>query len=456
MPLELFDYQLAGAAFLAPRKRAGLFDRPRVGKTGQVIRGMDLHGHKRGIILCPAVARENWKREFRRFELVPRKVCKGVTVHDFAAWARGHFDTLVTSYEMGVRWAPHLLQMGEPLQFIHLDEAHYLKNPDTARSKALLGEWSDGMGALISWAEYSWWVTGTPVPNDPMDIYTFLRHVHSISPERELFRKTYFHSRPRTYGSTQHAKPEMLPTLHELIGNNSIARTLAETAKDLPPIFTTTYVVDGDTSEVREALLSHPGLDEAIRRALEEGTGLGKGFADKQPYIATLRRLLGEAKAVPYAATILGELESGLDKVVIFGHHRSVLHNVYNYLTKHGVRCGLLTGDTSEREKNEIQDAFAADRSFRAVLCNIRAAGTAINLTAAAAIDMLESDWAPMANFQALMRVYGPTQTRGVRARFVTLANSFDETVNEIIADKTRAVAALDLNPDANVEALLQ
>jgi hypothetical protein len=35
------------------------------------------------------------------------------------------------------------------------------------------------------------------------------------------------------------------------------------------------------------------------------------------------------------------------------------------------------------------------------------------------------------------------TQTRTVRARFITLAHSFDETVTDIVAEKTAAIAAI-------------
>lgn len=453
MPLGLFPYQEDGARFLASRRRAGLFDKPRVGKTAQVIRALDLLGHGRGIIVCPAVARENWRREFARFELQKRRVSKGVSIHDFVAWANGVFDTLVTSYEMMVRWAPYLAERCEVLQFMHFDEAHGMKNGDTARSKALIGPHSDGGLGAAQWCEASWWITGTPVPNDPMDIYTFLRFAQVMPLGSNDFRKRYFTSRPKTYGTAQSAKADMLTELRALIGNNSISRTLKETSPDLPPMFATTYVVDGDATEVRDLLRQHPGLDEAIIKALDSEKGLSGLDA---PYVATLRRLLGEAKALPYSHTLLGELEGGLDKVVVFGHHRSALHSVRDYLWKHGIKCGLITGDTSEKEKTAVQDAFASDPSYRAVLCNIRAAGVAINLTAAAAIDMLECDWAPWMNYQALMRVYGQTQTRAVRARFITLANSFDEIVNEVVAAKTRACADLDMAPEAAIPSMAE
>ena len=453
MPLELFPYQETGARFLAGRARAGLFDRPRVGKTAQLIRAMDLLGHSRGWLVVPAVARENWVREIRRFGIQPRRVCKGNTIHDFVAWQAGHYDTLVLSYEMAVRWSQYLHKECEPLDFMHFDEGHMLKNGDTNRAKALLGLESDGVGGALQWAMCSWWLTGTPVPNDPMDIYTFLKHQGVVDIPKAEFLKRFFYSRPTTYGSVQRAKADMLPELRQLIGNNSLTRSLEYVAPDLPPLMTTSYVVDGALEDVRALIRAHPGLDKQVLDALEKDDGF-KGL--NAPHIATLRRVIGEAKAVPYAHLILGELEGGLDKVVIFAHHKAALHTVQQVLWKAGIACGMITGDTSEKDRTQHQDNFARDPNCRVMLCNIRAAGVAINLTAAAAIDLLEVDWAPWMNFQALMRVYGQTQTRTVRARFISLANSFDEQVNNIIEAKTRACGDLNMADGLSIGDMLK
>jgi len=178
MPLPLHAYQEQRRfAWLAQRKRAGLFDRPRVGKTAQVIRAMDLLGHNRGIIVVPAVARENWRFASSAASRCNSPRCARVSPSTIS-WhgANGHFDVLVTSYEMMVRWSPYIHERCEPLAFMHFDEGHMLKNADTNRTKTLLGPGAEGIMGALQWAEYSWWLTGTPVPNDPLDIWTWLRH----------------------------------------------------------------------------------------------------------------------------------------------------------------------------------------------------------------------------------------------------------------------------------------
>jgi SNF2 family DNA or RNA helicase len=342
---------------------------------------------------------------------------------------------------MMTKWAKYLDQSSEVIDFFVLDEAHYLKSNETNRSLALLGDEKLKTKGALRWAEYAWWVTGTPIPNDPADIFTFLRFTGAMPLDRNAFIARYFYSRPRTYSSAQEPKKEMLPEMHQFLSNNSIRRTLAQTGIELPPIFTSTTLVDGDTQAVRDLLLAHPGLDDAIRHALENGRGVSGVDAD---YTATLRRLIGEAKSLPYAQMLLHELKSGLDKIVVFGIHRQALENVRNYLWAHNIDARLIVGDTSENERQINMSDFQRRAETRVLIGNIKAAGTALTLTAAASVDMMESDWAPAGNAQAIKRVHRISQTRTVRARFITLANSFDEIVNQIVADKTAKISMME------------
>lgn len=439
MPLDIFPYQEVGAAYIAQRQRAGLFDEMGIGKTAQAIRALDLRRLKRGIIVCPAVLRENWRGEFAKFSHLDRRICKGVTIHDFVAWSKGRYDVLITSYEMATKWAEKIGKLGEVLEFMIIDEAHYLKNPETSRTKALLGPMADGTG-LVMWCEQAWWLTGTAIPNDPIDIYPFLRFAGVMPLSLEQFRKRYFSSRPKAFGSVQTPIKDMVTELQTLIRNHSIRRIKAEIGVELPPIFLTSALVDGDSIELRELLAMHPGLEKAVVRAVDAG---GLSFLDAQ-HVATLRRLVGEAKAVPYAHMLLEELDAGLDKRVVMGLHRKALMDVRDILTRRGYHAVLVNGDTPEAERIAAVKAFQEDPRCKVFIGNIKAAGVGLTLTAACTLDMMESDWTPAGNAQAIMRVHRLGQTRNVTGRFITLARSIDETVNRVVAEKTAVIANIE------------
>jgi SNF2 family DNA or RNA helicase len=449
MILPLLPYQVDGATWMAPRARCGLFDEPGAGKTAQLVRLADTRQAMRIVVVCPAIARENWRGEFKKFSRTFRKIVKASNIHDFRAWQRGAFDVLLCSYEMAVKWAPLFDETGEPIDLLVFDEAHYMKNHEAKRTRALLGRYADGVGGVLQWARCAVWATGTPIPNDPQDIWTFLRMAQAMPLHINTFKDRYFVGRAGTYSMRHEPKPEMLAELRTLIENNSIRRRLVDVGVQLPPIFLTTSLVEGDTSAIRELLLSHPGLDakiiEALNLAREEDFSLASVMrAVDVEHVAVLRRLIGEAKALPYAANLVHELNSGLDKMVVFGVHKSAAHILIAYLNQHGMQPVLVNGDTPEAHRQAYMRAFQEDPKCRVLVGNIRAAGVALTLTASAAIDMLESDWSPAANWQALKRVHRLTQTRSVRARFITLADSFDEVVNDVVAEKTKRIGLIE------------
>jgi SWI/SNF-related matrix-associated actin-dependent regulator of chromatin subfamily A-like protein 1 len=441
--LEIFDYQKVGAELLASRPRYGLFDEMRVGKSAQAIRAADLLGLKRGIVICPGTAREVWRGEFNKFGIIPRNLIKGVDIHDYVAWMRGRFDVLITSYEQATRWAPRIHEQGEVLGFAIVDEMHYCKNSEAARTKAILGDFTippgkAGKPGIVDWALHVWGLTGTPMANDPMDIYTFLRFVGCMPLAQGVFQKRYFHEFKKTYGSRNTPRPDKVEELKRLIQNNSLRRTQKEAGLQLPPIFLTGITLDGDTTQIRELLGQFPGLDIAILDALKVG---GLSFLDSQ-HIATLRRLVAEAKAVPYAELLFDELQNTDEKFVVMGISKQALRHVQTYLLARGVNAVLVNGDVPEKHRGPLIEEFQTNPQCRVFCGNLRSAGTAISLTAARMIDILESSWDPGTIAQGVMRVQGVSQKRQITARFITLAGSIDEAVNEIVAGKTASIVA--------------
>lgn len=435
MPLELFPYQLEGAAFLAGRERAGLFDDMGVGKSAQAIRALDRVGAQRVIIVCPAAVREVWAGEFRKFSDVPRKVLKGNTVTDLSLWLKGRADVLVLSYEKARGWARHLET--DLYDALIIDEAHYLKTPTAQRTTALLGKSCDGSDGIGRWAARVWFLTGTPMPNDPTDIWPFLHFCRATSLTLPHFTTRYFRSHTGAFSSRQEPKKEMVDELKQAIACCSKRRTMAQAGLQLPPIWLTTLSLDGDKREILDLLRQWPGLEDAIMQAVEQGS---LSFIDAQ-HIATLRRLVGEAKAPAYVELLAEEFVSGKDKQVILGLHTIASDMVMSGLRAKGFDGVCITGSTSERLRVEAVDRFQNDPSVRWFYGQLKAAGTGITLTAGAAVDVFESSWAPADNAQGLKRVHRIGQGRTVQGRFISLAGSIDETVNDVVARKTAAIA---------------
>lgn len=448
MTLPLFGYQGHAADIMATRDRYGLHDEMGIGKTATTIGAINRTLGERGLIICPAMLRENWIKEFKKFSTYDLRICKGKNIHDYIAWSRGRFDVLITSYEQATKWAKDFRKSGEYIDFVAFDEAHYLKNISAGRTMALLGRETEDMygnhifvdDGIVEFAEHAWHVTGTPMANDPLDVYSFLRFARAVDMSSAEFVGYFFEKRVTTYGARHFPKPEMVPTLQALIYNNAIRRTHKDVGMELPPIWLTELLIEGSTVEIEEALAGYPHLEKQIVAALETGNLKLLDAA----HIATVRRLVGKAKAVPYAQMLKSELDMGAGKRVVFCVHVEPLLYVQRYLARYGYKAVVAYGDTHETDRIKAVEDFMNDPNTHVFIGNIRVAGVGLTLTESCEIDMLESDWSPAGNAQAIKRVHRYGQTQDVRARFITLAGSIDVAVNNIVAGKTASIAEIE------------
>jgi len=440
-PAPIYPYQQDGVNYLISRERAGLHDVPGLGKTAQFIRAADAIHAQRGIVIAPAKVRRNTVKQFGLWATHGYKITEGRSVHDFIAWQRGRYHILVTSYEQATKWATSIYRSGEPIDFVALDEAHYLKNSDAARTQAILGRTYDGTGGLVSWAEHVWHVTGTAMANDPLDIFTFLKLCRATTLSQPAFVKKYFFSDQTRWGSRQTVRPQMQAELTALVNGNRIRRTLADVGFQLPAIRLDPLVVDGDTTQIVNLLKTYPNLSQAIIEAVKQG---GISFLDAQ-HMMTLRRLLGEAKAPAYAHILLNDLiATNMEKHVVMGSHIDALNFVHEFLTKHHIKSVLVNGTVSDSKAHKYVEQFQNDPDTTVFLGNIKSAGMGVDLYSASRLDMLESDWTPMGNSQAIKRIHRIGQTKPCFIRFVSLARTFDEHVNELVISKTAAIAEID------------
>ena len=125
----LFPHQIDGVAFLLGRRRAILADDMGLGKTRQSIvslRHLTPGGPR--LVVCPASVKQNWSREIG--VVAPGAsvlVIEGTAPVALAA------EWVIINYDILGRHLDHLLRV--PWAALVFDEAHYLKNHTSARSK---------------------------------------------------------------------------------------------------------------------------------------------------------------------------------------------------------------------------------------------------------------------------------------------------------------------------------
>jgi SWI/SNF-related matrix-associated actin-dependent regulator 1 of chromatin subfamily A len=148
----LCSFQHIGAQFLAERNVAFLLDTMGLGKTAQAIRGADLVGAKSILVLCPAIARVNWQREFEKWQTMSR----GISAIRSSAELPRQEDVLIVSYSMLASEKARRALLTRKYDVLICDEGHSLKEPRAVRTRAVYGSRINRPKGLASQSDRVW------------------------------------------------------------------------------------------------------------------------------------------------------------------------------------------------------------------------------------------------------------------------------------------------------------
>lgn len=436
--MTIRPYQRDGALWLASARRRYLADDPGLGKSLQAITAADKVKATRVLVVCPASVVPVWAAEFRKWQAIDRKI----TVVDRPKV----LDTLdykgvtICSYERAEMVSRHLAT--GRVHVLIVDEAHFLKTRTAKRTRRILplkGE------ALVSRADYAWFLSGTPAPNNPSEIWPVLR---SCFPEVILDR----HGKPMDFWAfaqrycnvvntgfgMQIKGGKRLDELRQRIAPVFLRRRVAEVLQDLPDMMWHDLPVAATMPEMGDT------ENAALVRRLEKAIDAGEWGKVEQlaAELGSYRRLVGLAKVDGVVSVLKDELDSGaVQKVVLWAWHRDVMGALALALADYGVES--ITGDTSPERRRTAVENFQSKPSIRVFIGQIRAAGTGLTLTAAHEEVFIEQSWSPMDNVQAAKRCHRIGQTRPVRVRVAYAAGSIDERIATALREKAEVIGRL-------------
>src|SRR6476646_3488108 len=189
----LFPHQIEGVAFLLGRRRAILADDMGLGKTRQSIvslRHLAPAGPR--LVVCPASVKRNWAREIA--VVAPDA---SVLVIEGTAPVALSAEWIVINYDILVRHVDNLLSVAWAA--LVFDEAHYLKNHTSARSK-LARQLTAAAAATTSGLAVQL-LTGTPLTSRPRDLFVLLQlAAHPLGRSFLAFAKRYCAAEKGEYG----------------------------------------------------------------------------------------------------------------------------------------------------------------------------------------------------------------------------------------------------------------
>lgn len=384
------------------------------------------------LIICPKSLTGNWRAEFEKF--APHlKVAVSQGANRAGLLSRvTEFDVIITTYQLAVR-DQDVLQK-QAWQLVLLDEASYIRNPDTDASKAVRSLKAKARLAL----------TGTPVENSTRDLWSIFQFANpGYLGSRDNFKERF--EQPIQNGLDSPAGLAAGDRLKKLLRPYFLRRAKREVLKDLP-------------EKIEQVLWCEPSPAQAevYRRVLEEGREeikaarkrSGQGGAKMTMFTVLLRlrqaccdlRLTGltndaigglDADDLSGKWPMLQEkLDAILDaggKVLVFSQFVQYLKLVRARLDEQKVEYGYIDGSSNDREAQV--KSFQTNPQRKVFLISLKAGGYGLNLTAADHVILLDPWWNPAVEAQAIDRAHRIGQQRVVTAYRLAMRGTVEERI---------------------------
>lgn len=301
-----------------------------------------------------------------------------------------------------------------------IDEIHKCKNSQSKQGKAI----------HCCCSYYRLALTGTPLMNNPVDLYNVLKWLEVENHSLTYFKNLYCEM--GGFGGYEIIGYKNLDQLENSLNKNMLRRRKEEVL-DLPPKIYTDELLDLDSSQDKLYRDVTNQIIEDIDRIMLLPNPLTELIRLRQvtsnPNILTSKNITN----VKYDR-ILDILESITDKVIIFSNWTKVINPLYIKLSSLGYNPALVTGESKDPilEMNKFQ----SDNTCKVILGTTPALGTGYTLTAANTVIFIDEPWSKAIKDQAEDRCHRIGTKGTVNIITLICKDTIDERIHQIIKDK--------------------
>jgi SWI/SNF-related matrix-associated actin-dependent regulator 1 of chromatin subfamily A len=380
------------------------------------------------LVICPASTKINWKREW---EMWTGK--KAIILDDKIkdTWHRYHevagIDVFIVNYESMKKYFVDKMPDKKPYKSsdiimnprvklfnsVIVDEIHRCKDRNTQQTKIAL---QIALGKL-----YRIGLTGTMIVNKPIDALPQLAIIGKLKDEK-VFRERYCEG-----GSGASNLRELNYKLNQFC---FFRREKKDVAKDLPDKQRQTILCDiTNRAEYNKAKndfvqwLEEKGCnDEEIARKLRGEIMVRMG---------ALKQISAKGKMNEVKEFVQEVLEAG-EKLILFHN----LHEIGDEVRRLFPNAVSVNGRMTSEEKQKAIDSFQTDPKVQLIVCNIKAAGVGITLTASSRVAFIEYPWTYADCAQCEDRAHRIGQKNNVMCTYFLGQNTIDEEMYQMIQEK--------------------
>src|SRR6478736_527969 len=315
-----------------------------------------------------------------------------------------------------------------------LDEAQFIKNPQSLRAKA----------AYSLNAKQRIAATGTPVENHLGDVWGIFRFLNpGLLGDWAHFKHTFLMPVERDAGR------ESTEQLQKLLRPFLLRRLKREVLAGLPPL----TGVQHDVQLSPDESLRYAALRKQIHDKLYTVHGKRNNKLEVLAEIMRLRRFCCHPALVfPDAPRECSKIEAFLDLVeelrenqhraLVFSQFVDFLGLVREHLDERRIRHEYLDGSTPASERQARVAAFQQGDA-PLFLISLKAGGFGLNLTAADYVIHLDPWWNPAVQAQATDRAHRIGQERPVTVYRLVTRESIEESIVKMHATKRELAGAL-------------
>ena len=308
---------------------------------------------------------------------------------------------------------------------VAIDEIHKCKNPSSQQGKGILKIQPECRIAM----------TGTPLMNQPMDLYIILKW---LGYEKNAFYKFKNHYCVMGgYGGYEVVGYKNLDELQERL-NDIMLRRLKDEVLDLPEkTYIDEYVdmtpkqaviykeVTADVQNNIDNIKTAPNpLAELIR--MRQATG----------YTGILSTKVQESAKLDRMEELVEEAVENGQKVVIFSNWTQMTDEIFKRLNAKSIWCEVITGATADSHRQQAVDNFQNNDNYKVIIGTIGAMGTGLTLTAGTVEIFLDEPWNRALYDQATDRCHRVGQKHNVTIYNLMCKNTIDERIHELVQKK--------------------
>ncbi|KAK4169213.1 hypothetical protein QBC43DRAFT_58314 [Cladorrhinum sp. PSN259] len=437
------------------------------------------------LILCPAGLVENWADEIYMWapenalghlQVVDSTVSEEQRPRVIKQWA-SKGGVLIIGYPMFT----NVCKNSEELQNLLLetpnlvvgDEAHYMKNPDSQRSRATSGFSTTSRIAL----------TGSPLTNNVTDYYAMISWVapnylgpmpefnsnfaipikeglyadSNASDKRRAHR--LLHVLKETVGPKMHRKDadvlhNELPTKKEFIITLPLTDLQERLYREYINCAMDARVSDNITNQARAwslvaklgLVLAHPRIfkavaeskkAEALRQQAKERAGddvdLPQDLLSQLLEKVAVREIDRTEHSYKILALlrILAECRKVGDKVLVFSHSIPTLDYLESLFRVQKLGYQRLDGSTRIADRQSDTKRFNADENAAVYLISTKAGGIGLNIYGANRVVIFDFKYTPTDEQQAIGRAYRLGQTKPVYVYWLFIGGTFEKIIHD-------------------------